>query len=164
MNETRKAPTPAQVDALVSRYAEAKQEADALAAVAKLKNEAAGEIKAELVAMVETFGARHTEKSKRLAGEHNTATTTTATRVSVDDKAVEELRGYLLKQEMVEICGRFFVAHTTYSLVEGPQEVLKTLSLAKRIRDKVASLLGLCFRISTNAPSLKIETVTGQKP
>lgn len=164
MNETLKAPTPTQVDALVKRYADAKGEADAIGAAAKMKSAAADEIKAELVTMVETFGARHTEKSKRLKGLHNTATTTKATRVSIDDAAVETFRGYLAERELTEISGRFFVEHVSYSLVEGPQEVLKTLSLAKRIREKVATLLGLCFQIKTNAPSLKIETVAPAAP
>lgn len=159
-----KAPTRAQVDALIDEYAKLKKEADATATVAKVAAGLADEVKQRLVALVEAFGSRHTEKSKRLEGLHNTATTTTATRVSVDDSAVEELRGYLVEKDMVEICGRFFVAHTTYSLVEGPNEVLKTLSLGKRIREKIASLIGLCFKIKTNAPSLKIETVAGQKP
>jgi hypothetical protein len=130
----------------------------------KMKSAAADEIKAELVTLVETFGFRHTEKSKRLAGDHSHATTTTATRVSIDDAAVETFRSYLADRELTEISGRFFVEHVSYSLVEGPQEVLKTLSLGKKIRDKVASLLGLCFQIKTNAPSLKVETVAPAEP
>jgi hypothetical protein len=158
-----KAPTRAQVDALVKRYADAKSDADSIAVVAKMKNAAADKIKAELVTLVETFGFRHTEKSKRLAGDHNLATTTTATKVSIDDEAVEKFRTYLGDQELTELAGRFFVAHTSYSLVEGPQKVLKTLSLGKRIREKIGMLIGLCFKIKTNAPSLKIETVTPEK-
>jgi hypothetical protein len=158
-----KAPTRTQVDTLVKRYADAKSEADSIAAVAKMKNAAADEIKVELVAMVETFGFRHTEKSKRLAGDHNLATTTTATKVSIDDDAVEKFRTYLGDRKLTELAGRFFVAHTSYSLVEGPNDVLKTLSLGTRIRDKVASLIGLCFKIKTNAPSLTIVTVTPEK-
>jgi hypothetical protein len=158
------APTPQQIDALIERFATAKREADSLLAVARLKSEASDTIKAELVAMVETYGARHTEKSKRLKGAHNTATTTKATRVSIDPAAVETFRAWLQERELAEISGRFFVEQVTYSLVEGPQEVLKTLSLAKRIREKVESLLGLCFKINTNAPSLKIETVAPAEP
>lgn len=164
MKELHKAPTPAQVDVLVERYSEAKQLADAAKAAAGVMSANADEVKAELVTLVEMFGFRHTEKSKRLAGLHNTATTTTATRVSVDDAAVGTFRSYLEDQELMELSGRFFVAHTTYSLVEGPAEVLKTLSLGKRVRDKISSLIGLCFQIKTNAPSLKIETVVAEKP
>jgi hypothetical protein len=155
-----KAPTRAQVDALVNEYAKAHSEAMAVGTAAKVAQGLADEVKGRLVTMVETYGFRHTEKSKRLAGTHNTATTTTATRVCIDDEAVETFRTYLGDRELTELAGRFFVAHTSYSLVEGPAEVLKTLSLGKRIREKIASLLGLCFKIKTNAPSLKIETVT----
>jgi hypothetical protein len=164
MAETLKQPTRAQVDGLVKRYAEAKAEADAIGAVLKMKSAAADKIKAELVELVETFGFRHTQKSKRLAGDHSHATTTKATRVTIDDAAVETFRSYLAERELTEISGRFFVEHVSYSLVEGPQEVLKTLSLGKRIREKVESLLGLCFKIKTNAPSLTIETVTPACP
>jgi hypothetical protein len=157
-----KAPTPAQVDALVSEYAKAQGEATAAATAAKVAQGLANEVKDRLVAMVELHGFRHTEKSKRLAGLHNTATTTTATRVSVDDAAVGAFRSYLEDHELAELSGRFFVEHVSYSLVEGPQEVLKRISVGKRIREKIASLLGLCFQIKTNAPSLKIETVDPQ--
>lgn len=158
------APTPKQIDALIDEFAKAQSVAMATAAIAKTDSAAAGEIKVRLTAMVEAHGFRHTEKSKRLIGLHNTATTTTATRVSVDDGAVEELRTYLGKQDIPQLSERFFVAHTTYSLVSGPQDVLKTLSLGKRIHEKISSLLGLCFQIKTNTPSLKIETVTPEKP
>jgi hypothetical protein len=164
MTETLKAPTPAQADALIDDYAKVHSDAQAAATLAKMTAGVADEVKGRLVAMVEAHGFRHTEKSKRLKGLHNTATTTTATRVSVDDAAVETFRNYLAERELAEISGRFFVEHVSYSLVQGPQEVLKTLSLGKRIREKVASLLGLCFQIKTNAPSLKIETVTPAEP
>ena len=157
-----KAPTPAQVDALVNRYAEAQHIADEAGAAAKVKQAAAYEIKGHLTAMVESFGFRHTEKSKRITGLHTVATTTTATRVSIDDAAVETFRGYLEGQELTELAGRFFISHTSYSLVEGPQEVLKSLSLGKRVRDKISSLIGLCFQVKTNAPSLKIEVTAAE--
>lgn len=159
-----KVPTPAQVDALVKRYADAKADADAAKAAADVLKESADKVKAELVAMVESFGRPHAQSSKRLAGQHNTATTTIGKRTVIDDDAVEIFRDYLDKQDLTEISGRFFVAHTSYSLVDGPQEVLKTLSLGARVRTKIAALLGLCFQIKVNAPSLKIETVTAGKP
>jgi hypothetical protein len=164
MTETVKAPTPAQVDALVNEYAQAQSDAAAAATAAAVAAGLSDEVKQRLVAMVKTFGFRHTEKSLRLAGNHNRATITTGTRTTVDAAAVEKFRTYLGKQELTEISGRFFVEHVSYSLVEGPQEVLKTLSLGKRIRDKAASLIALCFQIKTNAPSLKIETVTPVAP
>lgn len=158
-NAPAKAPTPVQVDALIDQYAKLKDDADAAATVARVAGSLADEVKVRLVTMVEAFGSRHTEKSKRLAGIRNTATTTTATRTSVDDAAVENFRSYLDSRELTEVSGRFFVAQTTYSLVQAPAEVLKTLSLGKKIREKMESLIGLCFKIKTNAPSLKVERV-----
>lgn len=157
-------PTKKKIDELVNEYAKAQNEATAAKTAASVAAGLADAVKVRLVAMVETFGVRHTEKSKRLYGLHNFATTTTGTRTSIDDEAVETLRTYLQKEDLLEISGRFFVAHTTYSLVDGPQEVLKTLSLGTRIRNKISSLLGQCFQIKTNAPSLKVETVEPESP
>lgn len=159
-----KAPTPAQVDALVKKYSDAKENSDAAKAAASVMSAVTEEAKAELVMVVESFGFRHTEKSKRLNGLHSIATTTTGTRTTIDDAAVETFREYLAKKELVELSGRFFVAHTTYSLVEGPSQVLMTLSLGKKMREKIDSLIHLCFKIMTNAPSLKVETVAALKP
>ncbi len=158
------APTPEQIDALVIEYAAAQLVALSANTVSKSANEAVGKIKERLTALVETHGFRHTEKSKRLVGLHNTATTTTGTRVSIDDGKVEDLRTYLDAAEVPGLASRFFSVHTSYSLVSGPAEVLKTLTLGKRLRTKITSLLGLCFEIKTNAPSLKIETVAAEKP
>jgi len=164
MTGTQKAPTPAQVDALVKKYSDAKENSDAAKAAASVLAATTDAAKAELVTMVESFGARYTEKSKRLKGVHSIATTTTGTRTSVDDHAVEEFRSYLDKQELVELSGRFFVARTTYSLVDSPGEVLRTLALGKKLRDKIAALIGLCIKITTNAPSLKVDTAVAEKP
>ena len=158
------APTPKEIDALIREFAAAQSEAAALGATAKVLNEKAGEIKVRLTAMVEQFGVRHTEKSKRLAGEHNTATTTTATRVAIDDEAVERFRAYLGKSELPELSGKFFREVISYSIVAAPAEVLKTLTLGARIRTKITALLGLCFQIKTNNPSLKVDVVEPARP
>jgi hypothetical protein len=150
-------PTPRQIDALIAQYAEAQKQAQALGATALLVNRAVGEKKDALTALVEKWGARHTEKSKRLEGHHNTATTTTASKSTIDDAAVEKLRVYLGTTETPELAGEFFVAHTSYSLVSGPDEKLKTLTMATRLRTKVTGLIKDCFKIKTGAPSLKVE-------
>lgn len=152
------------IDAKIAEYQELKEKADVAGAAAKLAADAAGVVKAELTELVEKFGARHTEKSKKLAGVHNTATTTTATRVTIDAERVEELRVWLDKESLPDVAQRFFVEQKTYSLVEGPAEVLKTLTLGRRIQTKITAMLGLCFAIKTNAPSLKVEVVTPEKP
>ena len=156
-NLVETAPTAKQIDALIAKYSAAQTSADALAATARISGAAAGEIKVELTAMVEKWGGRHTEKSKRLAGLHNFATTTTATRVSIDDAAVEKLRGYLSTSETPELAQEFFAAHTSYSLVSGPDEKLKSLTMGARLRTKITSMLKGCFQIKTFAPSLKVE-------
>lgn len=164
MSETGKAPTPRAIDALIAEYAQAQEIAIAAGAEAKAKTAIADAVKVRLTAMVEEYGARHTDKSKRLAGLHNTATTTTATRVSVDAGAVDAFKSYLDQAEMPELVDRFFSTRVTYSLVEGPADVLKTLSLGKRVHTKISSLLGLCFQVKTNTPSLKVEVVAAAKP
>ncbi len=152
-----KAPTPKQVDELIAEFAAAQSNARMMAAVAATAADTAGDIKVRLTAMVEQWGGRHTEKSKRLTGLHNTATTTTATKVSIDDAAVEKLRGYLSTTEMPELAEQFFVAHTSYSLVSGPDEKLKSLTMGARLRTKLTGMIKSCFSIKTNTPSLKVE-------
>lgn len=159
-----KAPTPEEIDTLIANYAEAQGEAMAIGAVAKLKLDAAGVLKAQLTATVEQWGARYTEKSKRLAGAHHTATTTTGTRIAIDPAAVAQFKDYLDSAELPDVVERFFLAHTSYSLVDGPTEVLRTLDLGKRIRAKIAALVGLCFQVKTNAPSLKVDVAELAKP
>jgi hypothetical protein len=166
MLQSLQAPSREAVDALVLEYEAAQTayvEASGASTAAAI---AQAEVKARLVLMVETHGFRHTEKSKRLVGLHNTATTTTGTRVSIDSAAVDALRSYLDTDPGVpsQLSTRFFTSSVSYSMVAGPGEVLKTLTLGKRLRTKITSLLGLCFQVKTNAPSLKIETVTPEKP
>jgi hypothetical protein len=156
------APTPKQVDALCVSYEKAKSEADALGAVVKMKQAAVDVLKVELVELTQAWGIRHTEKSQRLLGLGSWAQTTVATRVTTDAAKVEDLRTYLGKQELPGVAGMLFTAHTTYSLVAGPQAVLATLQLGARVRIKLASMLGLCFSIATSAPGLKVEVAAGK--
>jgi hypothetical protein len=155
--EIELAPTAKQIDALIAKYDAAQSDAARSQAVTNEFSTAAGEIKVELTAMVEKWGGRHTEKSKRLTGLHNFATTTTATRVSIVAAAVEKLRGYLGTTERPELAEEFFEEHTTYSLVSGPAEKLKSLTMGARLRTKITLMLGACFEIKTFSPSLKVE-------
>jgi hypothetical protein len=157
MSEQQKAPTPKQVDALIAEFAAAQSVALAAGAEAKARAAVADEVKARLTAMVEMFGARYAEKSKRLAGLRNTATTTTATRVTVDDKACDELRAYLDTVKLPGIAEKFFSVRTTYQLVASPAEVLKTLTLGARIRANISALVRGCFQVKVNSPSLKVD-------
>jgi hypothetical protein len=152
-----KQPTPKEIDALIVKYDAARTDAEAKAAVAKIYSDAAGVIKVELTALVEKWGGRHTEKSKRLIGVHNNATTTTATTVSIVDAAVEKLRVYLGETETPALAEEFFVSHTSYSLVSGPDEKLKSLTMGARLRKSIRTRLKACFEIDTKKPSLKVE-------
>jgi hypothetical protein len=158
------APTPAQIDALVREYAASAAAVAFATGMLGTANKAQGEIKVRLITMVESFGFRHTEKSKRLLGAHSTATTTTGTMLSVDAAAVNTFKTYLDTSGVPQLTERFFSAHTSYSLVDGPADVLRTLDLGKRMATKIASMVGLCFKVTTKAPSLKVESVTPEKP
>src|SRR5579864_8649692 len=159
------APTANEIDALIAEYAAARDNAADWAAVAQQRSDKAAAIKVQLTAMVERWGGRHTEKSKRLAGLHHTATTITATRTSIDDAAVEKLRAYLETTQTPDLAREFFVAHTSYSLVSSPDERLKTLTMGARLRIKITGMLKGCFTVKTSAPSLKVELaeLTGPK-
>lgn len=157
-------PTPKQIDALCAKYEAALAEADSAAGILKDKSAAAGALKASLIELTQVFGFRHTEKSNRLVGIHSFAQTTTATRVETVSAAVDAFKAYLESSHSPALIGRFFKAHTTYSLIAGPAEVLASLELPTRIRTKMKSLIDACFTIKTSSPSLKVETVTAAKP
>jgi hypothetical protein len=157
-------PTPKAIDKLANEYAEAQAIVTKHETELKAEKATADEIKGRLIAMVQAFGGKHAEKSLRLAGLHSTNTVTIGTQVSVDPVAVEEFRGYLNKQEIPDLSSRFFTEHVTYSLVNGPTDVLAKLDLPARIRTKMSALLGLCFKITTKNPSLKVEIEPSAKP
>lgn len=158
-----KRPTPAAVDALIEEYADAQALAAAAGDGFRVANELASRVKERLVPMVLTFGVPHAKKSMRLCGTRNTATTTTATPTVIVPGAVETFRTYLEKKAL-PILGMFFIAHTTYTLVAAPAEVLKTLNLRGKVLAKMKSLIGLCHEVKTNAPSLKVDVVEPTGP
>jgi hypothetical protein len=155
--EEMKPPTPKEVDALIAEYADAQQIVAATRAAASVAQESADRVKTRLVEMVETFGRRHTEKSKRIEGIHNKATTTTATCVVTDAVAIEKLHEYVEQQDLVELEGKLFVKQVSYALVGSPDEVLRMMSFTARIRTRLTALVKSCFKITTRAPSLKID-------
>jgi hypothetical protein len=158
------APTPAQIDAAVREYAASAAAVAFATGMLDTANKAQREIKARLISMCESFGFRHTEKSKRLLGAHSIVTTTIGTMLSVNGTAVTELKNYLDASDVPQLTERFFSAHTSYSLVDGPADVLRTLDLGKRMATKIASLVGLCWNVTTKAPSLKVESIAAEKP
>lgn len=156
-NELLKAPTPKQIDTLIAEYAAAQSKAAALGTVAKMASEDAGVLKARLTEMVETFGGRHTEKSKRLAGLHNEAMTTTATPTVIVPAAVDSFLVFLRAKAMARLLGFFFKREIVYSLVAAPAEVLRNLKLSDKVRETVTPMVASCFEVKKNAPSLKVK-------
>lgn len=152
-------PKPKEIDALVFEFEAAQKEAAAARAIASVAGSRESEIKGRLIAMVESFGFRHTEKSKRLQGLRTIATTTVRSSFVVDQAKVGEFKTYLDSSQDPELIDRFFSKNISYSLVDSPTEVLKKLSLGARAMKKISEMLGLCTRITMSAPSLKIDTV-----
>ena len=155
-------PKPKEIDALILKFSRLEAKLARVVVLKKLREERVAVVKAELVAMVQAYGAKHAEKSKRLVGLRNTATITTGTLVAVDDKAVDAFKSYLDGAELPGLRERFFTEQTTYQLVAAPAEVLKTLDLKGKIRTKLTALVSACFQIKTKAPSLKVDVVEAQ--
>lgn len=145
------------IDALCVEYAAAQDVVKAHKAELKLAETVADELKGRVIELVQNQGVPHAEKSIRLKGTHTVATVTVGSKTTVDAAAVESFRVFLGKQELPEIAGRFFQSHVIYSLVQGPDKVLATLDLPTRVLTRITGLLALCFRVATNAPSLKVE-------
>jgi hypothetical protein len=156
-------PTPKAIDDLIFKYSVLQTAAIAAGKTAKKATEDADLVKADIIVMVQSFGVKHAEKSKRLVGRNNTATITTGTMLSVDDTAVNTFKAYLDKSELPDISQQFFSENITYQLVDAPAEVLKKLDLGTKIRNKITTLLGACFQIKTKAPSLKVDVVEPEK-
>ena len=158
-------PTPKEIDRLIVEYASAQKTLLSAQTISSVASAAAGKLKAQLTLLVEAHGVlQPSGKTKRLEGLRNAAKTTTGTTVSVAGAAVENFKTYLDKSEMPDLVERFFAKHVSYSLVAGPSEVLATLSLGERIRTKMASLLGLCNKVTTKNPSLSIEVIEAMAP
>jgi hypothetical protein len=183
------APTLKQIDALILEHAAAQAELLSGGAIKQLPGESAAElevrlkawqktaaetraaatakadeVKERLVATIKAYGVKHAEKSMRLSGEHNRATGTWGTRVETVTAGVSNLKEALGKSKIPGISEMFFTEHITYQLVASPAEVLKTIKLTQRMREKINSLIALCFEVKTNAPSLKVEAVAAAKP
>lgn len=162
--ETRdSAPAPRQIDALIEAYASLQSALLEQRAVQRELQEQCDERKAELLELIEAYGVEHTGKSRRLQGLHHSAMATVGTLVQVDDQACESFRGYLEKTLPGGIAERFFSRHVTYQIVKGPDEVLRSLELPARVRNKVSELVRACFRVTAKAPSLRVDLADIEK-
>lgn len=158
MSETQPvAPSGKKIDDLIFRYSVLKAAVDAADATKKKAQADADVLKAEVIALVKQFGAKHAEKSKRLTGLRNTATITIGSVTTIVDAAVELFRKYLLNLNRPGLVSLFFTETTTYQLVGSPREVVKTLDVPAKTREKLTTLLAVCFDTKSKEPSLKVD-------
>jgi len=153
------APTLTEIDSAIARFEAAQENARAAAKIVD-------DEKAKLIFLVQSYGSvpAHAEQSKRLVGTHNEATITWSTSFTVSETGVDVLHLYLAENCMSSLFGRFFAPVTKYKMVEGARDVLKTLTLSNRHREKIAQLVGLAIDVKTSAPSLKVKTIQPEKP
>jgi hypothetical protein len=152
-------PTPEWIDRIITEYLRAQERVREAETIAD-------NWKKSLTSLVDHHGhvPPHAEQSKRLAGRHNVATLTRGTTVSVNEPSVTQFLAYLSEQGYADLFPRFFAAQTKHVLVEGARDVLKTLKLARRVEEKIASLFGKAFDVKSKSPSLKVELVAAEKP
>lgn len=151
--------SPEQVDALIAEYRNAQEicrEADAVLLDAKMR----------LILAVDNFGQvpPHAEQSRRLEGRHNLATVTRSNVTTVNEDAVRRFQAFLAEAGYHDLFPRFFVPQTKHVLVEGARDVLKSLTLPRRVEEKIASLWGKAFDVKAKSPALKVEIVKPEKP
>ena len=152
-------PTPDGIDQAIADY-------ELAVRTAKVYQDAADGLKNQLILLVDAFGQvpPHAEQSKRLEGRRNSATITRGTTVTVNEPGVAELACYLSDEGLFDLFPRFFVPQTRHTLVEGATDVLKSVKLARRVEEKIASLFGRSILVKSKAPSLKVETIQPEKP
>ena len=153
----RRPPAPSQIDALIEEYAALQSSLLQQRDVQRSLQETCDERKAKLLEWIEAYGVHSTSKSRRLQGLHHCAVATTGTLVQVDDAACDAFRGYLEKNLPEGAAERFFTRQVSYHIVKGPDDVLRALELPARIRNRVSELVRACFRVTTKAPSLRVD-------
>ena len=153
------APNIYMIDAYIAEY----ESAQRLLASAKAVHDIA---KAGLIALVSAHGAvpQGADQSKRLVGQRNVATVTTANSTVVDEQAINDLGVYCAEQRLDSIFDRLFATEVKHKLIDGARSVLATLQLPKRTHEKILSLFGRCIDIKPKAPSLKVEVIEPEKP
>ena len=152
-------PTPEDVDTKIALYEEAKRNYKA----AKKVMDDAEEV---VVQLADKWGhpAPGAERSTRLEGKRNEATVTRGTTIVINETAVAAFRAFLFGNKLEGLFPKFFAAETKHKLVKGARDVVKGVQLAQRVEEKLASLFGRAFDVKTNEPSLKVKTITPEKP
>jgi predicted lysophospholipase L1 biosynthesis ABC-type transport system permease subunit len=145
-------PTPAAIDAVIAAYEDAKR----LARVASVEED---EKKKELIDLVKSCGypAPNAERSWRINGGLNTATVTTAVTVTVKESGVAKLKELLFGHGEGPLFFRLFSTREKHELAADSEEVLKTVSLPKRLLQKVQIAYGECISVKDKTPSVKVE-------
>lgn len=151
-------PTPDEIDAEIAFY-------QAALACAKQAQEDANKYRDRLVQLADSFGKRpaHAEQSLRLAGRRNTVTVTRGTTVTINEPAVADLERYL-GETGAQIFDQLFAKQVKHTLIEGARDLLKKITLPRRIEEKVLSLFGRCIDLKTKAPTVKVEVIQPEKP
>lgn len=150
-------PKPQAIDDLIFRYSVVKAALDVVDEAKKKAQADVDVVKAEVVALVQSFGVKHTEASTKLTGVRNTATITAGRTTSVVAASVEKFRVFLASLQLPVVYKRFFTETTTYQLVASPAEVLNSLDVPPATHRKLKGLLALCFEVTSKAPSLKVD-------
>jgi hypothetical protein len=158
MSETdAKRPKPQAIDDLIFRYYVLKTALDMADVAKKAAQSDLDVVKAQVVALVQSYGAKHAEKSTKLTGIRNSAIITTGSSTSLVATAVEAFRQFLVKLNKPAVLKLFFTETTTYQLVASPTEVLNSLDVPAAEHKKLKGLLALCFEVTSKAPSLKVD-------
>jgi hypothetical protein len=151
-------PTPEEIDNEIAAY----EVAVGGASIAEL---AVKQAKERLIFLADNFGSvpAHAEQSKRVAGRRNTLTVTRGFTTSVNEPAARDLDFYLATQSGPNIFSRLFATQIKHTMIEGARDVLKTISLPRRVNEKVLSLFGRCIDMKPMAPKVKIEVIKPEK-
>lgn len=151
-------PTPEEIDNEIVAY-------EVAVGAASIADLAVKKAKERLIFLADNFGSvpAHAEQSKRVCGRRNTLTVTRGTTVTVNEPAVAELKEYLTGPT-AQIFPLLFAQTIKHTLVEGARDVLKKLSLPRRLEEKVLSLFGRCIDLKAKSPSVKIEVIKPEKP
>ena len=153
-------PTPEEIDQAILDFESAQR-------LQKAAKETFDQVRDRLVFLADSFGHRpaHAEQSLRLLGKRNTVTVTRGTTVSVDESAVLDFELFLSNAGLYTgLFPKFFARQIKHSLIEGAKDVLKTITLPRRTEEKIASLFGRCVDLKTKAPTVKVDTITPEKP
>jgi hypothetical protein len=152
-----KPPTPDEIDLEIVAY----EVAVGAASIAEVAVKAAKE---RLIFLADSFGTipPHAELSKRLSGRRNTLTVTRGFTTSVNEPAIADLKFYH-DDHHLNFFDRLFAVQTKHQMIEGARDVLKTISLPKRVNEKVLSLFGRCIDMKPIAPKVKIEVIKQEK-